>query len=808
MNQPISVSTAPLSATIQVLLVMAIILGVGSLAWGLYNVDIYTALPRYRFRDLLWLSVGAGLASTAVILLLRLRPIIALGLSLLLLHIALVGLGPLLATVLLVFAGMAVGEAVVMRGQESSWMERILVGMGLIAGVVGWILPYTVHFQWVYFVCLALLVVWQGNAISIAARTAFYEVRAPFSGGWPLALALIVMVMALSASWLPVVISDDVAYHLALPSQLRADGYYHFNVQDQIWATAPWAGDVLHGIVMVLSGSETIAALNTVWILLAVALLWRISGRFGVDAAWRWLGIALFVSMPLLHALTNSMQTELASIAVFLALCDRVLDERGSHGRAQVLVVAILSAFLLALKFSNLAFIAPALIWWLVRHRPTRLSWLALGLVAGVVVAGSSYVYAAVLSGNPLLPLYNSVFKSSLMPLEDFSNTTFVGLLSWDALYQATFDTSRYVETLDGSFGFQWLAFGASILVALLVPSLRSLALVACAAIAILFLQMQYLRYLIPALALVAAIMTIMLSRSRFNAWIKAAVVAIVFLNVHFMCQASWHLRNGTITNYTRYGTAGYGEKVLEDVTPERKLLRALLARKDKYPVVLVGADNTAPVSAELAGRGLVLSWYATEYWWRSPALQQDLSGQLFLDFLDEYGVDHLLVRPELASPAYAAAIAKRGQLLDRQGPVALYKVMRPTLQLSNYQTDEKPLYGDGRHYRLPVDPLRPYIAEVSMRMRCPRKGWGVALNGFARGAFGERALGEHIAYCGADDMLVLIPIVQLPEGTKEWELRLQAYGPNDPVAMIEATALLRPDSPRERDLAPRLRLF
>jgi hypothetical protein len=94
------------------------------------------------------------------------------------------------------------------------------------------------------------------------------------------------------------------------------------------------------------------------------------------------------------------------------------------------------------------------------------------------------------------------------------------------------------------------------------------------------------------------------------------------------------------------------------------------------------------------------------------------------------------------------------------------------------------------------------------MRMRCPRKGWGVALNGFARGAFGERELGEHIAYCGADDMLVLMPVVQLPRGTDEWELRLQAYGPSDPVDMIEATALLRPDSPRERDLAPRLRLF
>jgi hypothetical protein len=162
----------------------------------------------------------------------------------------------------------------------------------------------------------------------------------------------------------------------------------------------------------------------------------------------------------------------------------------------------------------------------------------------------------------------------------------------------------------------------------------------------------------------VSVVMLIMLSRSRFNAWVKAAVVAIVFFNVHFMCQASWHLRNGTITNYTRYGIAGYGEKVLEEIAPERKLLRPLLAGKDKYPVVLVGAENTAPFSSELAGRGLVLSWYATEYWWRSPALQQDLSGQLFLDFLDEYGVDHLLVRPQQASPAYAAATARRGQLV------------------------------------------------------------------------------------------------------------------------------------------------
>ena len=45
----------------------------------------------------------------------------------------------------------------------------------------------------------------------------------------------------------------DVVYHLGLPWQLQDTARYAMDPVLQVWALAPWAGDVLQGVAQVLA---------------------------------------------------------------------------------------------------------------------------------------------------------------------------------------------------------------------------------------------------------------------------------------------------------------------------------------------------------------------------------------------------------------------------------------------------------------------------------------------------------------------------------------------------------------------------
>lgn len=780
--------------------------GLGLCLFGLLTIDLYTALPPYRFRDLLWLLLGGVVLALPLRFLLHLPWVLAFGLALLGIHVAGLNLGPVLCTGVLVLAAWSLGSKVVGTDAETSLPTSVILGLAMLSALIGWLLPYPIHSRLAYVALLTVPLLWQRNALRDAVqswRTAIQHAgdTLPTFSASVLAFAL---AMIATAAWLPVMMSDDVVYHLALPAQLIESGHYRFNVVDQVWAVSPWANDILHAMVMMLSGHDEIGAVNTMWLLLGASLFWRVVRRLGCDQAWAALGSALFFSLPLFHMSTNSMQTELASTAVVLALLDHILTAPGKALGRHILMTAMLSSFLLALKISNAAILAPLLIWWLIRQRPFQLKPWLLGVFVGIVIGGSSYVYAWILTGNPVLPLFNSMFQSPLMPATNFTNPTYHGLLSWDALYRMTFDSSRFMESEDGTFGFQWLSACGLLLLALVNRRLRPLALVGFIGVLILFVQMQYLRYLLPALSVLGVVLTVQLSQLR-PAWpSKAAVIAICLLNLYFQCQSAPPLRQGTVTEVLRQGLQDYRNSLLRTTAPERLLLDGWRSRLGAHATVFAG---TNPNVAELAGRGHTLSWYAADYWARMPAIEADLSGQAYLQYFDELGVDHVLIRPEFASKALVAALDQRGEWLDSQGAAMLYRLRWPGADLQSSPDIVLPDEA-GLIKRFPVDPTQPVIGTAEVKLRCAKKGWGVTVNHVARGDFGERKLDSQVNFCGAGHLLAFHTSAALPDGTKEWEVQVQTYTQDNPLTILDAKAWLRPDSARSHDRSRALRLF
>ena len=345
--------------------------------------------------------------------------ILLLILGLLLPAMWLVGLPALVAVLLLGAASIALGSVFNVEADCAPWIH-LLLGASLIAAVAGWLLPFRIHHTSVWIVVL-LSLVWQRRH---ALRMQIISMRKNLGIGLQLAplsafLSAVALVIASLPAWLPLSMHDDLSYHLGLGTQLLEFGHARFNVGSQIWALAPWGSDVLQGIAMVISGTEVRGVLNVIWLLAAAMLVRSLALQLGLSHQIAWLTSSLYASLPLSSALMTSLQTETLTAALMVAIAHLGISSRAEPRRLQV--IAVLAGMLLACKISAAAMAAPVLLLAVWRSgQALDVRKLVVALPLGVLVSCSSYTYAAVLTGNPLLPLYNAVFKSPWFALRNF----------------------------------------------------------------------------------------------------------------------------------------------------------------------------------------------------------------------------------------------------------------------------------------------------------------------------------------------------------------------------------------------------
>jgi hypothetical protein len=121
------------------------------------------------------------------------------------------------------------------------------------------------------------------------------------------------------------------------------------------------------------------------------------------------------------------------------------------------------------------------------------------------VVGASAYAYAYAKTGNPIFPLYNGVFKSPYAPAANVGDERWVGHLSWLIPYRMTFFSSGYTEGYDGALGFQYLLFFPAGRAAAAIGRRKTMLIAAAGsttAALLVLVNIQYLRYLFPALAI------------------------------------------------------------------------------------------------------------------------------------------------------------------------------------------------------------------------------------------------------------------------------------------------------------------
>lgn len=563
---------------------------------------------------------------------------------------------PLLSVALVAPAATVIGGWI--AGKDAPPALACACGLALLAGVLGWLLPLPVHSRWSYL-ALCLLVIGIGYRGLLARLGATRGAWTKAVSAHPRAAVWGVLALGLASTgcWLPTMQYDDLAYHLGLPWQLMTTGRYALDPTHQVWALAPWAADVQQALPQVIAGAEARGPLNALWIGITAAGLWRLGEQLGLEAAARWGAIALYASLPLTAGLAAGMQTETATTALLVWLAWLVLrnepDGSGSRGlwTGAVLVGGLVGLKLMGAVYASVLVACAA---WL--HRP----WSGLGrlLVACAIVlavAASSYVYAAVVAGNPFLPLLNGSFQSPYFPPSNYEDARWHAGFSLALPWQVTFATRAYSETLPGSAGFALIALAGAWALSFTHRRARVLTAAGTLLLVIVFVPLQYLRYAFPALvlllpALVAASTT---AAPRQPTWLLASVAVLGFA---FHANGNWMQRTGALKQTVV--AWGRDAPVWLEYAPERQL--AMQLREAGVAPVLV-LDQDAPAYAELGTAGRTTAWYAPPLWRDAAQADDDPSGARWATVIERSEASDILLRRSHLTPAQAAAMQRVG---------------------------------------------------------------------------------------------------------------------------------------------------
>ncbi|KRG71637.1 hypothetical protein ABB29_02445 [Pseudoxanthomonas dokdonensis] len=552
----------------------------------------------------------------------------------------------------LLFALAAIALGVRLVADENPALQGLL-GCAVIVAVLGWSLPLPIHHPWVYAGACLLLIASNITGLRRSLGAVPRQWTAVVSPHPRLALfAVLLLGLASTACWLPTAQYDDLAYHLSLPWQLQDNAVYRLDPTYQVWALAPWAADVVQAIPQVIARAEARGAVNLLWLLATVAGIWRLAAQLQLPFAGRWLSVAMFASIPLTGALLAGMQTELPTVAALTWLSAWVLAPR--HGGLRWwLVLTLLAGLLMAFKLLAGVMAAVLVLVALLRHRwPSPAGILAI-LLIGVLVAGSSYLYAYQVSGNPVLPLFNQIFHSPYFGQTAFIDARWLAGFNPRLPWDMTFFTGRYVEAHDGAAGFMMVALAGAWVLGLFARQTWLLALIATCLLALPLSQLQYLRYAYPGLVLLCPVMVAMagnIDRRRG----AGLVIAVCLLNFAFLANGHWMLRNGGVK--LAILNAGNDEPFLKKYAPERLLAAQIRQRGTGEDNILL-LHPQRPFFAEFGDRGRSVAWYSPSLQAAGERANADASGDGWVRLLRQQRISGVILVPALLQPGQTAAL-------------------------------------------------------------------------------------------------------------------------------------------------------
>lgn len=534
------------------------------------------------------------------------------------------------ATALLILlAAFSLGRLVWRRagGSGSAPLVELMLGVALYVSALLYTAWFRIHYAWVYLAVLIPPVILNRSTIVQILR-GWTAAGRRLSRREAAAFALLFYTLALH--WLmalkPEISSDGLSMHLVLPAQVAFRHWWPFDFRLFVWAVMPAGGDWAFTLAYLPGGEFAARLLNFSFLAVTAAMVARALGRW-LPQASAMLVAAMFAATPLVQMEAGNLLVEpLWAAAIVAAVL--ALDQFEQNEDARwLLAAAALSGFGLAIKFGSISFslviLALALVRLWNRTPAHKARWL--GAAAGLFLAFGCwpYVNAWRLTGNPIFPFLNEVIRSPYFEIRNFVDPRFRTPLSWRTLYDVTFHSHKFLEGQDGAMGFGLLL----LLPAAVLALVRSRSRLAWTALAVAlagwvatFAGQAYLRYVFPALPLLALVIGIGWSRlgavdRRLGSTFGALLLAATALSVYFVSSSSWYHKDFLLNPFGAAAKQAY----LKQGAPTRALVERINTSGDRDPRVAFLMDNAI---GELRGTPFTNTWHSNVFVWqvRRPA--------------------------------------------------------------------------------------------------------------------------------------------------------------------------------------------
>lgn len=596
---------------------------------------------------------------------------------------------PLLTLALFVASSYTVGEAVLgflgISSELRNALTNFLMGAGCYGLLVGLLAHFPVNYPGLYGVLVvAPLLVTKGRVI----RGAWRYFSALAHGPWRTVESTAVLsllsafgVIHLLFALMPELGADALQLHLFVPTHLFERQEWGFDQSLYSMALIPMLGDWMFSIGYMLSGEIGARLVNLFFTYVMAYQGYAMTRYLGVDSRLSLLTPLLFLCSPLVVEETSSLHVEAVWGSfivggVMLLLQEPHAEVRHRNGVLQT--AALMFAFSANAKAVTLPMLPVLFAYVLYRYcifvRQGKLQGFVLPVTLFLVVASVPYITAFWVSGNPVFPFFNAIFKSHDFPLVNFHNWLYSSGLTWDVLYAITFHSSRYLEATTGAPGFQWLLLlPASILSIVWSKEGKSLGLlvVSIASVYMVFRSQSYLRYILPSFLFLTALIVVAVDRNRVTGWLSSltelSVVLAIILNVIFFTSAT-----GTYRRFPLEVLFDDAAKVQYLASREQLRLATELVKRANLERSPVAFFVHKSFSVGLNSDALHPNWYNSKYFDKVKALRDPSS---LIQLLGSYGASYVIQDEAWGARDLRESIEASTDLIARFGTICVRRL-------------------------------------------------------------------------------------------------------------------------------------
>jgi hypothetical protein len=576
--------------------------------------------------------------------------------------------------------GGAILSALRIDSKHINSITRFLVGACAYGTAVGLLAHFPINYPGLYGVALIIPLVLAWRTLPRGVCASGTNLKQECGVKWlELAISAVALVH-FSVALMPEVGHDALASHLFVPGHLARRQEWGFDITTYVWAVMPMMGDWIFSIGYMLAGETAARIINVGFIfvlgwLIRDMVLW--AGGNAIGARW---AVLLFLATPLTFTESSSLFIESvwASFVIAGSLSLFKFLQSDETEKAQIVLAGLLLGAALAAKAVTFTILPILLIFMVLRCR-IWMRWSLIGSVVGglvvcILVGAIPYATAWYLTGNPVFPFFNEIFKSPFWHMEAFEAPAIFGKgISWDVLYQVTFHTEKFLEARPGASGFQWLLlFFPALLALLLSGRKRALALSAAAVLfsILTFRSTAYLRYIFSSFALLAGCIGVALSTtSSYSVFVRRSLAiaggAVVVLNMIFF-ESGTHYGDLSLQPLASYSGR---EAYLNNRLPIRnavELINRLNVRRTPVAVF------SSPLVAGMDADALFPTWYNSQF---QTLVSEAGDSKAITQLLLGRGVEYVILDSNWGGVKKRKIIEDATTELAEFGPIVVRKV-------------------------------------------------------------------------------------------------------------------------------------